>query len=77
MSPSAAFAGGAGITVSAVAVLIASVATAIVLLWAGWAWLSTWRGWAAQRVRGGVFQMALVRILLIAVVFFWLFLTNV
>ncbi|WP_111748816.1 TIGR03758 family integrating conjugative element protein [Salinisphaera orenii] len=76
MNASTAFTGGAGFSMTAVATLIAGVATAVVLLWAGWAWLSTWRGWAAKRVRGEVFQMALVRILLIAVVVFWLFLSN-
>ncbi|MDA3922341.1 MAG: TIGR03758 family integrating conjugative element protein [Salinisphaera sp.] len=74
MNPSAAFAGGSGLAMGSLATLVAGVGTTIVLLWAGWAWLSTWRGWAGGRVRGPVFQGAIIRIALLAVLMFWIFL---
>ncbi len=72
MNPGAAFAGGAGASTPVIAALAVGVCAAVVLLWAGWALLSVYRGWAGERVRGVTFQSVSWRIVLLVVVILWI-----
>lgn len=69
---SGAFADAAGISAANVALLAAGIGSTVVLLWAAWALLSAWYGWARTRVSSDQFQRAAVRIVLLCVVLLWI-----
>ena len=46
-----------------------------VLLWAAWAYISTFRGWSSNRVLGTIAGGAVIRIALVVLLLSWVFLS--
>lgn len=72
MSPSTAFSNAAGGSISAIAMVATGTICAAVLLWAGWAMLSMYMGWARERVEMPIFQRALVRVAALTLLILWI-----
>lgn len=73
MESAEAFTAGAGFDVDTVFLALAGVGCVAALLWASWASISAYRGWAKENVTGDVFAAASVRLVLLILVFIWLF----
>ena len=69
-----AFAAGAGFEAPPLGILIAGVGCTVVLLWACWSAISSYRGYAKGRVSGDDFGFAALRAVFLVVVMFWIFL---
>ena len=76
MSPSTAFDNAAGGSTSTIALIAVGVIATAVLLWAGWALLSVYLGWARTRVDTPIAQRAVVRIVALTLVILWIALSN-
>ncbi|MFT0140843.1 TIGR03758 family integrating conjugative element protein [Alcanivoracaceae bacterium MT1] len=75
MDPASAFQVGSGSSLIALALLVAGIGCTVVLLWAGWALISGFRGFAHQRLPGVNYQNMTLRIFLIIVLMFWILLS--
>ncbi|WP_111414519.1 TIGR03758 family integrating conjugative element protein [Billgrantia lactosivorans] len=73
MDSTAAFETGSGFEISGLYLLLAGVGCVAILLWAAWAAISAYRGWAKGNVKGDVFAGVAVRLLLLILIFIWLF----
>ncbi|WP_416139116.1 TIGR03758 family integrating conjugative element protein [Halomonas sp. HK25] len=69
-----AFAAGAGFEAPPLGILIAGLGCTVVLLWASWSAISSYRGYAKGRVSGDDFGFAALRAVFLVVVMFWIFL---
>ncbi|ARB46981.1 TIGR03758 family integrating conjugative element protein [Alloalcanivorax xenomutans] len=75
MDPTSAFQVGSGSSLITVALLVAGLGCTVVLLWAGWALVSGFRGFASRRMPGVNYQNMTLRVFLIIVLMFWIFLS--
>ena len=76
MSPTEAFDNAAGSSTSEIAPVAAGLICAAILLWAGWALLSVYLGWARTRVDTPIAQRAVIRIVALTLVILWIALSN-
>ncbi|EPC00590.1 hypothetical protein L861_06530 [Litchfieldella anticariensis FP35 = DSM 16096] len=74
METTAAFQAGAGFASDTLFVVVAGTGCTAAFLWAMWAALSAYKGWSKERVDGDVFGLAVLRVVLLVVMFIWLFL---
>ena len=76
MDPTSAFQNASGDSLTMTAMVVAGIGTTLILLWAGWASISAVRGWSRTRVDGDTYVSVSLRIVLVIIVLFWLFLSN-
>lgn len=75
MDPASAFQVGAGQSWALFALVIAGLGCTAVLLWAAWAYISTFHGWSSHRVPGTIAGRAVIRIALVVLLLSWVFLS--
>ena len=72
MNPATAFSNAANGDLPSIATLASGLVCVAVFLWAGWALLSVYLGWARGRVELAIFNRAIVRIMALALVILWI-----
>ncbi|MCE8005305.1 TIGR03758 family integrating conjugative element protein [Billgrantia ethanolica] len=73
MDSAEAFEAAAGFDTNTIFLVLAAAGCVAAILWAAWALISTYRGWAKGNVDGDVMSFAAVRLLLLILIFIWLF----
>lgn len=73
MDSAEAFEVAAGFDTNTIFLVLAATGCVAAILWAAWALISTYRGWAKGNVDGEVLGSAAVRLLVLILVFIWLF----
>lgn len=73
MSEASPFEIAAGFGDSTALFLLAGAGIVVALLWAMWAAISAYKGWAKERVDDHNFTLACLRVVLLLVMFIWIF----
>ncbi|WP_115855614.1 TIGR03758 family integrating conjugative element protein [Kushneria indalinina] len=70
-----AFKAGSGMEGSELSLLVAGAGCVAILLCAAWVLTSAYRGWAKGRVGGDTLSIVAIKVVLLIVLFFWVFLS--
>ncbi|WP_193092062.1 TIGR03758 family integrating conjugative element protein [Halomonas colorata] len=74
--PSDFFEAAAGFDTSTIFLVLAGTGCVVAILWAMWAALSAYKGWAKERVDDNTFALACLRAVLLLIIFYWVFLPS-
>lgn len=74
--PSDFFDAAAGFDTSTIFLFLAGTGCVVAILWAMWAALSAYKGWAKERVDDNTFVLACLRVIFLLIIFYWVFLPN-
>ncbi|MCC5902704.1 MAG: TIGR03758 family integrating conjugative element protein [Halomonas sp.] len=71
-----AFQTAAGFDTSTIFVMLAGTGCVVAILWAMWAAMSAYKGWVKERVDDNNFVFACLRVVLLLIIFYWVFLPS-
>lgn len=68
-----AFEAGAGFEIQTLFLVIAGTGCIVAFMWAIWVGISAYKGWAKEKVDNDTFTLAVLKAVLLLVIFIWLF----